>query len=724
METFEKIIQESERPIIVFVGCGLSIPEPTCLPLNQELISSFLELDWVKDENKIPLNLKKINNSNIFNLRFEYLLSTFVEWRRFDLAGLFCQFADAPCNPYHKKIAELCSDKKIHAIITTNFDCCLENAIGEEKGIFPNVIVSKDNEWISEENTINIFKIHGSAEKRDGKYIDRDMNATLESVSNGLAPWKKALLEKMLDGSLCLFFGYSGSDTYDINPVLESIQNPHFLWIAHTTEEIDPFIYPELIEILKKSAKSQPVYTNTASFLGIPESEIIRTKRFQLCECYGAESYGLPSRAVGRVLEAVNDYKGALDYYNTVIGNYNSDKYFTVDIADIHRSKAVCHYELKQYEDAKGALNILWLILSEYADRGKNESAEFKDKLKNILNDQFLLYFEELALVSAALNEKDSAFSNISKAINFWESWKSDEHTKASCYSRLLLNLGSICLQFKVRSIKFTDNQPANISDLMLQVHKLKRQTGDYGGLIKSLLLHGNIYLNLEKQPEKALEKFTEMVIEVNKLATYIDDNLYEVPVNVFGMIVISNLSKSADKLHNIFLKDRSFANVTFRNALKKIMGKHYSGDCQSLLNKMVNDETVRNTFGIFENESSMKKNLANPNEIYLKELQKTVDGFGATIISNESKLIRYINDLSVIEGIEDPSEKALTYASQYHLIGDQFKKIGDFHQAQIAYENAYNSIKNQDIGSLKSHEEKQLLLKNLRDLISDLSVK
>ena len=49
-KTFDQIVKISTRPIITFVGCGLSVPEPTCLPLNKELIYSFLKLDWVDNK--------------------------------------------------------------------------------------------------------------------------------------------------------------------------------------------------------------------------------------------------------------------------------------------------------------------------------------------------------------------------------------------------------------------------------------------------------------------------------------------------------------------------------------------------------------------------------------------------------------------------------------------------------------------------------------------------
>ena len=195
----EQLYRESQKPIIVFVGAGISVPEPTRLPLNKELIESFLRLDWVDDDSKsmLPLDKESINRLLDYNLRFEYFLSTFMEWKRHSLSLLLGQLADASPNPYHKRIACLCKEKIIKDIITTNFDCCFEKALTNEDLKYNIIVTEKDN-YIKNFDIINIFKIHGSIEKNGSGYLEKGLNATLESLSQGLEFWKNELLKLLL----------------------------------------------------------------------------------------------------------------------------------------------------------------------------------------------------------------------------------------------------------------------------------------------------------------------------------------------------------------------------------------------------------------------------------------------------------------------------------------------------------------------------------------------
>ena len=73
---------------------------------------------------------------------------------------------------------------------------------------------------------INIFKIHGTIESSNDRYFARGLGATLESISTGLENWKRPILLKLIDKYTFVFLGYSGSDSYDINPVFFEIYDP------------------------------------------------------------------------------------------------------------------------------------------------------------------------------------------------------------------------------------------------------------------------------------------------------------------------------------------------------------------------------------------------------------------------------------------------------------------------------------------------------------------
>lgn len=199
----ERLIELSPRPLAVFIGSGLSVPEPTALPLASEAITSLLSLDWVEAEEKFPYSVSQIDkNSDLYKIRFEHLLSIFVEWQRHDLGSLLRQFADAPPNGYHRRIAELCSENKIKFVVTTNFDSCLEKAL--QQFCVTHKVIINQNDAPTTDN-LNVFKIHGTIQFSNSKYSAHGLGATLESVYSGLEEWKEKILSFIIERYTIVF---------------------------------------------------------------------------------------------------------------------------------------------------------------------------------------------------------------------------------------------------------------------------------------------------------------------------------------------------------------------------------------------------------------------------------------------------------------------------------------------------------------------------------------
>lgn len=97
-KSIEQLYESSSRPLAVFVGSGLSVPEPSSLPLSREAIVSLLNLDWVEGEEKFPIPEEQIENSDLHKMRFEHILSIVKDWGKHDIGLLLRQFADAPPN--------------------------------------------------------------------------------------------------------------------------------------------------------------------------------------------------------------------------------------------------------------------------------------------------------------------------------------------------------------------------------------------------------------------------------------------------------------------------------------------------------------------------------------------------------------------------------------------------------------------------------------------------
>ena len=119
-------------------------------------------------------------------------------------------------NSVHKTIAWLAHAKCLSAVITTNFDLCLESAM-RQVGVEPLVWKCSEDFNVSTIGTMKkpvdaderrcvILKIHGSADA-PSSVID-----TLSQRSLGLANEIRACLVSLLHSSPWLFIGYSGAD--------------------------------------------------------------------------------------------------------------------------------------------------------------------------------------------------------------------------------------------------------------------------------------------------------------------------------------------------------------------------------------------------------------------------------------------------------------------------------------------------------------------------------
>ena len=164
------------------------------------------------------------------------------------------------------------------------------------------------------------------------------------------------------------------------------------------------------------------------------------------------------------------------------------------------------------------------------------------------------------------------------------------------------MNLVTICLEFNIDNASFVDDSFDKLSKILNQVYIFKKEIGDFSGLIKTLYLFGRVYL-LENEPEEALQSFTEMAIEINKLATTVNEDLYKLPTRIFGMIIIDNLLDDAKLFIEKYRNHKSVASDNFGSAIKKILKEHSYGDYKILLHKMISDDNVKRTFSILNGE-------------------------------------------------------------------------------------------------------------------------
>ena len=448
MNSIQELHESSTRPLAAFIGSGLSIPDPTGLPNAQEVVFSLLNLDWVYGGETFPVSRIQIEQSDLKTIRFEHLLSTFQEWGKHDVGLLLRQFAEARPNWYHLRIAELCKARLLNCVITTNFDSCIETAITESWSKC-NVIVTEADKYSSDPGVTNVFKIHGTIDCEGDSIVARGLCATLESLSTGLQPWKRELLLKLINEFTFVFLGYSGSDSYDISPVLYSNGIPDLCWVVHSGPKADQYISPEVSQILLRSKTSTVVHMDSATFLGgrpLPP----RGQPFRLLPTYDLANHWHPSVFVGRVFDSIQDYESAHLYYEKVLEESAWNRYMTVEQLDLLRGNAAALYEMGRYKESMHYLFVASAVLLDYSKKMKSDPHTPEKMRARIFTDQFLLISEEQALVYSQLEEHDKAFNNIESAFKALETLRQIGFAKRvglSIESRLLLNRANIVLK-------------------------------------------------------------------------------------------------------------------------------------------------------------------------------------------------------------------------------------------------------------------------------------
>lgn len=128
-------------------------------------------------------------------------------------------------NPFQERLAEYAAAGTISAIVTTNYDMCIEEAL-ERKSV-PFVVVASQGTAVPSGH-VPVFKIHGTADEPASLVV----NLKHEGM---LPPWKAELLHALCAGRTMYVLGYSGSD-FDICPQLFAMKPTSMHWLVRPTQ--------------------------------------------------------------------------------------------------------------------------------------------------------------------------------------------------------------------------------------------------------------------------------------------------------------------------------------------------------------------------------------------------------------------------------------------------------------------------------------------------------
>jgi len=216
--------------LVILAGSTISCWEPTCLFSGRQFTDAMFKIlfpqTFIDDNTEEGKVLKEFFK----NVPFEHLLERYPNHER--LTDILTRvFSIKEYNPIHEILAKALIDEKIRALITTNYDLCLDEVFNQHNDSQVLRIINEDD--VNRNNIENkklYFKIHGSADKPPSLVF----TLTHESI---LPKWKREILRKNLHEKVLIIIGYSGAD-FEICPEIEQIPTKQIVW--NTLEENFP----------------------------------------------------------------------------------------------------------------------------------------------------------------------------------------------------------------------------------------------------------------------------------------------------------------------------------------------------------------------------------------------------------------------------------------------------------------------------------------------------
>lgn len=295
--------------IALFVGAGVSMNSPTCLPSGADLTTALLNHLLDKRAADEILSVFRQCSSVIGRQlpRLEHILDIACNRAKIepqapnsDPRNLLRLFENRTPNSLHRLIARFLIEKRSW-VITTNFDECIEHEYSEmcgkdvpvhvirsEKPSLDPLDYASQAEW-------GLVKLHGTI--RHG--VD-ELGSTLSDLVPRLPPQFRELLTRIFESvDLVVVAGYSGTDHFDVNAWIRGRVNakvkPRLIWVMHSEKnsecvdedkECEPFISWH-----RATGKQQVLHRRTEPYLATLLGQPLETVD---CKGHAGEQLSLP----------------------------------------------------------------------------------------------------------------------------------------------------------------------------------------------------------------------------------------------------------------------------------------------------------------------------------------------------------------------------------------------------------------------------------------------
>ena len=254
----EYVLKRPASEVLYLCGAGISYTPPTCLPTVRTFVNGIVR-HCVNDAQSREHIVTTISAQQ-FGRRFEVLVDEMTQLKNsveLRIGELFT--SDTP-NLIHHYLAERCQVGS--TILTTNFDNCVELAGTVDAA---RIIFNGSDLIGTEPLTSVIVKPHGSI-----PFTPLEEATELVATVSALArtargfeqypKWQEYLLN-LLRRKTIVVMGYSGSDDFDISPILMEASPKEIVWIDYdgddySLRQADLILAPPSVQSICNSAPS------------------------------------------------------------------------------------------------------------------------------------------------------------------------------------------------------------------------------------------------------------------------------------------------------------------------------------------------------------------------------------------------------------------------------------------------------------------------------------
>ncbi|NVM46430.1 MAG: tetratricopeptide repeat protein [Candidatus Lokiarchaeota archaeon] len=565
----------SENRLCTFlVGAGISMDPPSSAPSARMFVNELFKYYAPEEE------IEKL--TSLDTLRYEFLVEKVQNL--FDKELKFLDYLSEVKEPnaIHLFLANMIM--RYNYLITTNFDYLIEMALKKKLAMFPSfhdyhkkvmVIITKEDYKKKVSFQFPLIKIHGSkSDVMTGRLTTDSLVTTISALGRerekgetfAIEPYKKPLINEVMNGRDLVIMGYSGSDDFDISPMLKELSNmKRIIWIDHdhsrtpgneevykysSVGDVSDLVSTDLskldkllvelaskknVEVYKIKANTiefvkgrlAPIYKESLDLLQKDIPEVISFSDY-MKETHFVASFSSKYRLAHDVFYELGDIESAERtakqglQLSTEEGHEINKNYFTNAMGLIHLSKGDYDKALEQFEkslELTGNINqaiekiaillnigVLYQKKSDLKNAFKyifDAAALLKENTPNVVKFSVL---NSLGIIYRDNGDIPNAIKSLESALEIAE--KSGD-----------LNRKSLCLN-NLAGMKLTQGLLNPALGYASEALKINEQLGDLSSMCNTLNTIGNIYKTAGQytQALQYLEKAYQTAIKIQNL--------------------------------------------------------------------------------------------------------------------------------------------------------------------------------------------------------------